>query len=149
MIYAARQRVNHAALAVSLHRAIGLDCHASPFAFADRCRVDFVPCASARNGAELVGRVIYWNASVEKRAQLRAFAREMCRWLCSVREVDPTDENALALARIMFPTFFAHVSQSDRSSSLGLLPLRRVEPQASASLPAHLGRPSALSARLR
>lgn len=149
MNYAARPRVNHAALAASLHKAIGLDSNASPFAYADRCHVDFMPSLSAKHGAELVGRVIYWNASAEKRTQLRAFSREMCRWLCSVREVDPTDENAEALARIMFPTFYEQPSRGETRSSFSLLPLRRVEPQASSSQPVHPDRPSALSARHR
>lgn len=95
--------VDYESLADMVRRGLGLDERSSPFSFAHRMHLEIAPAHACANGAELLERTIHWDALQHEADQLRAFAREVCRWVLRASARDDSDRCSCELRSSMFP----------------------------------------------
>ena len=96
---------NYEALAETIRHGLALDERASPFAYAARMHLEIEPANACANGAELIGRTIYWNACLPREEQRLAVAREVCRWVLRASFRDESEESVDALLTAVFTSY--------------------------------------------
>lgn len=94
--------MNYETLAETIRHGLALDARASPFAYAKRMHLEIQPANACARGAELIDRTIRWDARLPQKDQLRAVAREVCRWALRASSRDEADDNVDALLAALF-----------------------------------------------
>lgn len=94
--------MNYEALAETIRHGLALDERASPFAYAKRMHLEIEPASTCANGAELIDRTIRWDARLPQKHQLRAVAREVCRWALRASSRAESDDDVEALLGALF-----------------------------------------------
>ena len=141
--------MSYAQLADVVRMVAGLCHNASPFSFANRFQLEFIPTHAVHAGAEIIDRKLRWDSRLPDALQRMVVAREICRWVLSVYEMDATQQAIASLYAFMFP-YDVPVSFSDvRRPSLRLIRSRPVQPSDVAYQPEQSDRRPARGARRR